>query len=301
MGTAMIGPLTLAGYRVIGWDIDPGSLAAATAKGVAPAADPRDLAARTSVVLTSLPDGDAVRAVALGDRGLVSGEHTGLLLIDLSTTSPDEARSLSTDLSPFGVSFLDAPVSGGVGGAAKGTLSVMVGGSEIDLNRARPVLAAIGRRVVHCGPVGSGQIAKACNQLIVIATHAVVAEALVLSEKVGADPAKIREALLGGYASSPIMEIQGERMLKRDFAPGGKAIYHAKDIATLRELARGANVRLSTFESAAALMEELIDSGGGDLDDRAVYLIVERSGGPREDVRMRGPGDPAAHRVARQG
>ena len=277
MGSAMLGPLLAAGFHVAAWDIDPARIAAAAARGAEPTADPADVSRRASVVLTSLPDGEIVREVAVGAHGLVSGMAAGLILVDLSTTSPVEARLLAEELGRYGVPFLDAPVSGGVVGAENGTLSVMVGGPADVLEQARPVLAAIGSRIVHCGPVGAGQIAKACNQLVVIATHAVVAETLVLAERIGADPARIREALLGGYASSPILEIQGEKMLRRDFAPGGKAAYHTKDIATLRHLAREGNVRLATFESAASLMEALIAGGDGELDDRAVYLAVERS------------------------
>ena len=275
MGGAMCRTLLRAGWRVIVWDIAPAAVDAAAAAGAEAAAKPRELASRATIVVTSLPDADAVRSVLLGDNGYASGGPADALVIDTSTTSPSEARSLETDLAALGIAFLDAPVSGGVRGADTGQLSIMVGGSDSSLRRARPVLECIGGAIIHCGPVGAGQITKTCNQLVVMATHESIAEALILAETSGLDPWRVREALMGGYAASPILEIQGPRMLNRDFAPGGKARFHLKDIKTIRELARELGLHLPTFEAAAGQVERLVQAGGGDLDNSALITLID--------------------------
>jgi 2-hydroxy-3-oxopropionate reductase len=140
-----------------------------------------------------------------------------------------------------------------------------------------PILVSLARVVVHCGPAGAGQVAKACNQLIVMATLGAVAEALVMAKRAGLDPARVREALLGGYAASPILDIQGDRMLRRDFAPGGKAAYNLKDISTIRQMASSAALDLPVFEAAAEQMLRLINEGGSDLDNSALITVVERT------------------------
>lgn len=270
------------GWRVVAWAPARPAVARAVEAGAEAAMDPADVACRAQIIITSVPDEQAVRAVAMGDRGLVQGEREGRVLVDTSTMSPADARSIAADLAPFGVSFLDAPVSGGVGGAETGQLAVMVGGRSAHFDRVRGVLSCIGKTVVHCGPVGAGQVTKACNQLVVMATHESVAEALVLAQESGLDPWRVREAMLGGYGASPILEIQGSRMLRHDFAPGGKARYHLKDIATIAQLAREAGVILPGFSTAAEQMKRLIDAGGGDLDDSAVITVIQLGpGAPR--------------------
>ena len=275
MGAAMCRTLLALHWRVAVWDISPIAVRTAATAGAEPAESPADIASRAQIIITSLPDAVAVRSVALGDQGVVQGGRDRLILLDTSTIGPEEARSLAADLAPYGADFLDAPVSGGVGGAETGTLAVMVGGSAELVERAWTVLSSIGKVVVHCGPVGSGQIAKACNQLVVMATHESLAEALVLAETAGLDPWRVWEALVGGYTSSPIMRDQGQRMLKRDFTPGGKSIYHVKDITTISRLAIEAGVDLPAFRAAARQIERLIDAGGGDLDNSAVITVID--------------------------
>jgi 2-hydroxy-3-oxopropionate reductase len=278
MGGPMTRTLLRAGWQVVVWDLAPGAAEKLGAEGAIVAADPLQVARQAPIVITSLPGIDALRTVALGDHGISHSGHD-VLLVDTSTTTPASARELAADLAPHGVAFLDAPVSGGTTGAAAGTLTIMVGGEAGNLERARPVLDALARLVVHCGPVGSGQVAKACNQLIVMATIGAVSEALVLARSAGLDPALVREALMGGYAASPILEIHGGRMLRRDFAPGGKAAYNLKDIAAIRELASGAELDLPVFEAAAEQMLRLINDGGADLDNAALITVVERAAG----------------------
>lgn len=277
MGRPIARTLMHAGWRVVAWDLARAAVDQLGAEGAVAADDPADVARQAPVVITSLPGIDAVRAVALGERGIATAHRPTELLIDMSTTTPAGARTLAADLAPLGVAFLDAPVSGGTSGAASGTLTVMVGGRREDLERSRPILDSLACMVVHCGPAGAGQVAKACNQLIVMTTLGAVAEALVLAEGAGLDPALVRQALMGGYAASPILEIQGDRMLRRDFTPGGKAAYNLKDIATIREIASGAALDLPVFEAAAGQMLDLIDHGGAELDNSALITVVKRA------------------------
>ena len=288
MGRPMARTLVQAGWRVVAWDLLPAGIAAAVEDGSEVAANPAAVAAAAPVVVTSLPDIAAVRAVALGANGLASAGRQDLLLVDTSTATASDARALAADAAVAGIAFLDAPVTGGPGGAAAGRLGVMVGGEAADLERARPVLEAIGSTVVHCGPVGSGQVVKAANQLIVVATLGAVAEALFIAESAGVDPASAREALMAGYAASPILENQGGRMLRRDFAPGGKARFNLKDAAALAELSAATGVRLPVFEAAAGYIRALVDAGGGDLDHSAIVTVIERA-----TPQVGGPADPA--------
>ena len=279
MGQPIVHTLLRAGWRVIVWNRTPAVSRQLIAAGAVVAADPADVARQARIVITSLPDGNAVRSVAIGPQSLTSPGARPALLLDMSTTTPESARALGSDLASLGVGFLDAPVSGGASAAASGTLTVMVGGGADDFERAQPVLSSVARRVVHCGPQGAGQVTKACNQLIVMAALGAVAEALVVARTAGLDPARVREALMGGYAAGPILDIQGDRMLRRDFAPGGKAAYNIKDIAILRDLAAGSALDLPVFEAAAKQILRLIDDGGGDLDNAALITVVERATG----------------------
>jgi 2-hydroxy-3-oxopropionate reductase len=273
MGQPMARRLLTAGIDVVLWDLFPGPWQGLGADGAVIAVDVAEVARRAQFVLTSLPDGDALRKVAL-DVAQAS-DRSVELVIDTSTTKPAQARDIAAELRQHGVGFIDAPVSGGTTAAASGSLTFMVGGDALDVARAQPVLRHLASRVVHCGPHGAGQVAKACNQLIVMAGLEAVAESLVLAREYGLDPAKVREALLGGFAASPILEIHGDRMLRRDFAPGGKAVYNRKDIATISELALELGLILPVFTASARQLERLIEGGGGELDNAAVITVVE--------------------------
>jgi 2-hydroxy-3-oxopropionate reductase len=274
MGGAMARRLHEAGWPVVAWDLSPAATEAAARSGLIPAASPAAVAAAVKIVITSLPDAAAVRSVLFGDGGVAGAADIGLLVIDTSTTSPGDARLLAADLQLAGICFLDAPVTGGPGGAASGRLGIMIGGDETCFERALPVLKALGSAIVHCGPVGSGQVVKACNQLIVVSTLGAVAEALVIAESAGVDPSAAREALMGGYAASPILDGQGGRMLRGDFVPGGKARFNLKDAASLAELSRSTGVKIPVFEAAAAYIRALVDAGGGDLDHSAIVTVI---------------------------
>lgn len=285
MGGSMCRTLVREGWRVVAWDPAEPAREAASTSGAQLASDPADVASRAKVVITSVPDVQAIRLATLGERGLVRAGRTDALIVDTSTLLAADARGLAADLAAYGVGFLDAPVSGGVLGAESGQLAIMVGGSVADFERAHPVLACLGKTVVHCGPVGAGQITKACNQVVVMATHESIAEALVLAEASGLDPWRVREVLMAGYGASPILEIQGPRMLRRDFAPGGRARFHLKDIAAIQDLATDAGLDLPVFRAAARQFERLVDAGGGDLDNSAVITMIEPQVAPRDVVR----------------
>ena len=280
MGGAMTRTLLRAGRSVVAWDPFAAALESAVAAGAEGATCPADVASRASLVITSVPDAAAIRLLALGPGGLAEAAVADLLVIDTSTVSPAEARELSREFGQRGIGFLDAPVSGGVHGAETGSLAIMVGGTPELFARAQDLLACLGQVVVHCGPIGAGQIAKACNQLIVMATHEAVAEALVLAQRSGVDPWRVREALLAGYAGSPILELQAPRMLRHDFVPGGKAVYHLKDIATITQLAGEIGVELPAFEAAARQIQRLVDAGGAELDHSALVTVVEGTNMP---------------------
>jgi 2-hydroxy-3-oxopropionate reductase len=276
MGGAIGRTLLRGGWHVVAWNHTPRALEEAAEHGADIASDPADVARKARVIVTSLPDAAAVRSIAFGERGLVAGASAGSLLVDTSTISPEEARELGVELSKHQVGFLDGPVSGGVGGAESGQLAIMLGGPVEYVEIARPVLSHIAGVVMHCGPVGAGQIAKACNQLVVMATHEAVAEALVLARSAGLDPWQMRDVMMAGYAASPILDVQGPRMLRHDFVPGGKARFHLKDIATISHLASEAGLDLPAFRAAASQIARLVERDGGDLDNSAIVTMIER-------------------------
>ncbi|GAA2774623.1 NAD(P)-dependent oxidoreductase [Saccharopolyspora taberi] len=282
MGANLALRLADAGYDVVATSRSEVTREAAAQQGVRVVGDVPALAARLRetgsepVVVVSLPAGPQVRAAA--EELLGAGGR--FVVIDTSTCAPADARALAEDLHARGCAVVDAPVSGGPTAARAGSLSVMVGGTEDDITAADEVIRAFAGRVVVCGGPGAGQIAKACNQLVVTANIAVVAEALVTASALGADPAAVREALLGGYAASRILELHGDRMLRRDFTLGAAARTQLKDIGIIRELTEGV-VDNQVFEAAARTMAELVESGGGDLDHSAAVQVVERRAGHR--------------------
>ncbi|QUH00578.1 NAD(P)-dependent oxidoreductase [Saccharopolyspora erythraea] len=281
MGANLALRMAEAGLDVVATSRSHSTREAAAQQGIRVVDDVRALAGRLRsagpkpVVVVSLPSGPQVRAAVVDGLLADGGEF---VVIDTSTCAPADARSLAEDLHARGCAVVDAPVSGGPTAARAGSLSVMVGGTEADVAATDEVIGAFAGRVVVCGGPGAGQIAKACNQLVVTAGIAVVAEALVTASALGADPAAVREALLGGYAASRILELHGDRMLRRDFTLGAAARTQLKDIGIIRELTEGV-VDNQVFEAAARAMEELVESGGGDLDHSAAVQIVERRAG----------------------
>ena len=222
-----------------------------------------------------VPDTADLEAVLDGPTGILAGAHDGLIVCAMGTHLPAAMPPLAERCATRGCTLLDAPVSGGEIGAADGTLSIMVGGDASAVERARPVLEAMGRSVVRIGGSGAGQLAKACNQLIVGATIAAVAEALALARAAGVDPAIVRDALAGGFASSRVLEVHGRRMLERDFAPGGRAALHAKDAHIILDTAAALGLDLPVFPAVAEAFDRLVAEGGGELDHAALITLLD--------------------------
>ncbi|MGC9221263.1 MAG: NAD(P)-dependent oxidoreductase [Solirubrobacteraceae bacterium] len=271
IGSRLLG----AGWEVVAYSLPPSRIDELVAAGATAANDAASLGSMADVVIVSLPTEQDVRDAVLGESGIARVKTTPRLVIDTSTIDPDASRMIAADLRSFGIGYVDAPVSGGPAAAASGTLSVMVGGSDDDLAAARPVLSTIAGVITHCGEVGAGQVCKACNQLIVMGTLELVAEVLALAERSGLDPRTMREALLAGYASSRILELHGQRMIDRDFVPGGKARFNLKDIGIIAKLGDDAKLKMPGFEASASQLQRLIDAGGGELDNSALITVVE--------------------------
>jgi 2-hydroxy-3-oxopropionate reductase len=240
------------------------------------AQSPREVAERTSLVVTMLPDSPDVRAVVFGADGLLEGTHSGSLLIDMSTIAPKTAIDVNDALQTRGASALDAPVSGGEPGAINATLSIMVGGSAADFERARPVFEALGKTIVHVGRPGAGQTVKACNQVAVAVIYAAVSEALVLGAKAGVDPEKIIEVLNGGLAASRIMELRGPGMIAGRFQPGFRVNLHRKDLGIIMETGKEYGVALPVTALVSQLFDAVAANGGGDLDHSALITAIEQ-------------------------
>ena len=285
MGRAVAARLADEGVRVIATSRSASTRAAAVAElGAVEVRDtPAEVTAALTgpapgdpvLVLTSLPSGAEVAEAVYAEAGLLAGLSPGqrLLLVDLSTTDPADAVRLHHDLRATGHSAVDTPVSGGPTGARTGTLSIMAGAMPDDLSVAEALLARLGT-VVHCGGPGAGQIAKACNQLLVAITLVGVAEALTLAQRSGVDPAAVRTALLGGYAGSRVLQLQGELMLRRDFAGRGSAGLLAKDVQIVRRLARTAALGTPVLDAAGQVVERLA-TRAPDIDHSAVVTIIE--------------------------
>lgn len=274
MGRPMALNLLRAGYSLTVHSRSRPPVDDLVAAGATSADSPSTVASMADVVIAMLPDTPDVEAVILGHGGVIEAARSGLTVIDMSTINPLGARGIGAALAKRGTAFLDAPVSGGQRGAEEATLSIMVGGSPPDFERALPILQALGRNIVLVGEIGAGQVAKACNQLIVAATIEAVAEALTLAERAGVAPGTVRAALLGGFAQSRILEVHGERMLEGNFQPGFRARLHLKDARIIEALATEVGVELPGFAPVAHRLQQLVDDELGDLDHSALFKLV---------------------------
>ncbi|NDJ18275.1 2-hydroxy-3-oxopropionate reductase [Myxacorys almedinensis] len=279
MGKPMTQNLLRAGHSVVVFNRSPGAIAALVSEGAIALSSPKQVAQHADVVITCLPDSADVEAVVLGDDGVIEGARAGMMVIDMSTIAPTTARKLYDTLSENGIQALDAPVSGGEIGAQQGTLSIMVGGDDAAFQRALPILQAMGSNIVHIGVAGAGQVTKACNQIVVALTVQAVAEALTLAKKSGVDGAKVREALLGGFAQSRVLEVHGKRMLEGKFNPGFTLDLHRKDMNIVLQTGRDVNLPLLGSSQVTSLMNALIAQGKGGLDNAALVSLYEMLGG----------------------
>ena len=286
MGAPMAGRLAEAGFSVKAWNRSAEKAAVLAANGVQPAATAAEAVAEADVVICMLSSGPVCDQVLLGASGVVSNMKPGAILLVMSSIPVDSAREQAEVAKAYGVAYVDAPVSGGEKGAIEGTLAIMAGGEQQDVDALRPLLNCLGR-VTHVGPVGCGSLAKLANQLIVASTICAVAEALTLVEEGGADPGQVRHALLGGFADSTVFRQHGKRMVEGDFRPGGPAKYQVKDTSTALAFARSRGLRLPVGEEVDRLFRSMVEHGAGELDHSGVILEIKRMnafGGTLETV-----------------
>ena len=276
MGRPMALNLLKAGFRLVVHSRSRGPVDALAAAGAAVAQGPADVARQCGVVITMVPDSPDVEQVLAGPGGVFEGMRPGTILVDMSSISPVAARRLAAAAAGRGATMLDAPVSGGEIGAINGTLSIMVGGDEAALARVRPLFDVMGNpeRVIHVGASGAGQVCKVCNQMAIGGTLAVVSELLALARKAGVDGAKVREALLGGFAASRVLEVHGERILNGNYKPGFKAALYDKDMGIALETAHANGVPVPVTAVVAQLVNSLIAGGKGDLDYSALATVL---------------------------
>ncbi|AXK39368.1 NAD(P)-dependent oxidoreductase [Crenobacter cavernae] len=274
MGRPCVLNLLKAGHAVTLWARRRESAEDLLAAGASWADSPAELAGEVELVITNVPNTADVDNVLLGENGVAAGATPGLVCADMSTISPIGARRIAGRLAEVGVDFLDCPVSGGEVGAINATLSIMVGGKADALEKARPALSAMSKSITRIGDSGAGQVAKACNQIAVGATILGIAEVVKLARACGVDPAPVRQALMGGFAASTVLDIHGQRMIDDNFAPGFKAVLHKKDMGIVLETARELGIKLPESAHIAELIDQLIERGDGELDSSAIARLV---------------------------
>ncbi|NMM76144.1 2-hydroxy-3-oxopropionate reductase [Acidovorax sp. SRB_14] len=274
MGAPMCGQLIDAGHRLFVHTRRqvPAALAE---RGATACANAREVAQHADIVITMLPDTPDVQKVLFGEHGVAQGLTAGKVVVDMSSISPIETKAFAQQINALGCDYLDAPVSGGEVGAKAGTLTIMVGGPEAAFARVLPLFERMGKNITHVGANGDGQTCKVANQIIVALNIAAVSEALVFASKAGADPAKVRQALMGGFASSRILEVHGERMIKRTFDPGFRIGLHQKDLGLALQGARALGVALPGTANAAQLMQICAAHGLQDQDHSALVQAIE--------------------------
>ncbi len=275
MGKPMALNLVKAGYSLVVSDKNKasGELVQAGAQSLS---TNKAIAEQCDIVITMLPDSPDVEAVVLGEDSVLAGMKRGSLFIDMSTIAPAVAKKVYEKMREKAVEALDAPVSGGQVGAESGSVSFMVGGAEKAFQRARPLFEVMGKNIVHIGEAGAGQTTKACNQIIVGITIQAVAEAFTLAKKAGLDLEKMREALLGGFAQSRILDLHGKRIIEQNFQPGFKIKLHRKDMNIALQAGKEFSVPLYGAAQVAAHMDAMLAQGNGELDHSAIALFLEK-------------------------
>ncbi|MGE0450746.1 MAG: NAD(P)-dependent oxidoreductase [Vicinamibacterales bacterium] len=277
MGRPMAKHILEGGYELTVHSRSRGPVDELVAAGASQASGPADVASRSDVIVTMLPDTGDVESVVAGSGGVLEGLQPGAVVIDMSSISPAATSQLAERVAAKGATMLDAPVSGGEIGAVSGTLSIMVGGEAGALARVRPVLECMGNpeRIVHVGDrPGAGQICKICNQVAIGGALAGVSEAFALARKAGVDAARVREALLGGFAASRVLEVHGERMLASNYAPGFRTRLYQKDLRLAGEAAAAHGVSMPATALVAQLINALVAGGGADLDYSALSTVL---------------------------
>jgi 3-hydroxyisobutyrate dehydrogenase len=279
MGIPMVRNLMKAGFEVTVYNRTAAKADKMVAEGAKKASSPREVAAKNNIIITMVSDTPDVESVILGENGIIEGIHADAVVIDMSTISPEATRKMAQQLQAKKAHMLDAPVSGGEGGAIAGTLSIMVGGDAAILERCKPVLEAMGKTITHIGANGMGQTTKLMNQILVAGNLNAVCEALVFAQKQGVDTAKAIEAVKGGAAGSWQLANLGPRMTKRDFAPGFMVDLLQKDLRLVNEAADGTKIALPATAMIHQLFNSLESSGDGKLGTQALVKVVEKLSG----------------------
>jgi 2-hydroxy-3-oxopropionate reductase len=275
MGAPMAGHLVAAGHEVfINTRSKVPEELAHTAAIIC--ANPAEVASKADIIITMVPDTPDVEKVLFGENGIASGLTKGKIVVDMSSISPIDTKEFAKKINALGCEYLDAPVSGGQLGAKGATLTIMVGGSEETFAQVKPVFELMGKNITLVGGNGAGQITKVANQIIVALNIEAVAEALIFASKAGADPAKVREALMGGFASSKILEVHGERMIKRTFEPGFRIELHQKDLNLALSSAKALGVSLPNTATAQELLNSCSAHGGKAWDHSAMVKALEK-------------------------
>lgn len=279
MGRPMALNLLRAGYSVRVWARRAESMQPLIEAGATACSSPADASSGADIIFTNVSDTIDVEQVILGDSGVIEAAASSSVVVDMSTISPSVTRDIAARLAEGGVEMLDAPVSGGEKGAIDATLSIMVGGKAAVFDRVLPVFEVLGSNIVLIGDNGAGQVTKACNQTVIAQTISAIGEAFVLATAAGVDPARVREALLGGFAGSRVLDSHGGRMLAHDFKPGFKSKLHQKDMRIVLETAHELGIALPGAALATQLINALVGSGGGEDDSCAILRLQEQLAG----------------------
>ena len=275
MGKPMARNLLAAGASLTVTSRRPGPAEELAKLGAAMAATPRGVAAASDITIMMVTDTPSVDKVLHGDEGVLAGLSDGKTLIDMGTTKVRETRAWGQEAAARGAHYVDAPVSGGTVGAKAGNLTIMIGAPDAVLAQVMPVFKVLGKNITHIGDVGAGQVTKTANQAIVGVTLAAVAEGLTLAARAGVDPAKVREALLGGFAESRVLDLHGGRMVERTFEPHGRASVHHKDILQALELAAQVGIDLLSVRTNLELWQKMMDRGWAELDQAGIIRAGE--------------------------
>jgi len=279
MGKSIARNILKAGFPTVVHNRSRAAVDELVAEGATAANSPKEVAAQVDVVFTNLPDTPDVEKVVLGENGIIEGAHAGLVYVDNSTIKPASARSIAEKLAEKNVYALDAPVSGGDIGARNATLTVMVGGEASALEKAMPVLQAMGKTITHVGDSGAGQVAKAANQIMVAAQMVAMGELLVFSKKAGVDPRKVVEAIKGGAAQCWTLDVKPPRLFAGNRNPGFKARMQLKDLKIILETAQEYHIPVPGTTENTKLFQQMIDLDMGELDNSAVVSVIEKMAG----------------------
>lgn len=275
MGKPMLRNLRKAGHELVAYNIHPAGLDAVVGDGVERGTSCKDVASRTEIVITMLPDGPEVEQAILGPEGVLEGAHPGLVMVDMSSISPLVSQKVATACSKQGVSFLDAPVSGGEPKAIDGTLAIMVGGEKATFEKVAPLLQLMGSSVILTGGVGAGNVTKLANQIIVACNIAAMSEALVFADRCGVDSEVVFNAIKGGLAGSTVLNAKAPMVIARNFKPGFRIRLHQKDLRNALFTAESKKVALPLTSLVQQMLIALMNKGSGDLDHSAMVTFIE--------------------------